>query len=74
LTSLPPPDAITWIKVDRLTFDLAGVLLSSLKFTVIVMLCGFLLGALLGTVFILRSRRAASEFDRLSLDIDPHQS
>ena len=73
MTTLPPPDAVTWIKVDRPTFDLFGVLLSSLKFTVIVVLCGFLLGALLGVLFILRKRHTASELERLSLRIDLHQ-
>ena len=54
-------------------FDLFGVLLSALKFTVIVVVLGFLLGAILGVTFILRSRRAASELEPLSLGIDPHQ-
>ena len=73
MTTLPSPDSITWIKVEPPTFDLFGVLLSSLKFTGIVVLSGFVLGAALGVVFILRSRRAASELDPLSLRIDPHQ-
>ena len=73
MTTLPPPDAVTWIQVERPTFDLFGVLLSALKFTGIVVIFGFLLGALLGVVFILRSRRAASDLERLSLRIDPHQ-
>lgn len=50
----PPPEIVTWIKVDKPVFDLVGVIVSS--FTLIAMLVG--LSLVLGGVFgVLRIRR-----------------
>ena len=49
---------VTWIKVDRPTFDLVGVVLSSLGLAGICAGIALLFGAVLGIGFIVRGRRA----------------
>ncbi len=49
---------VTWIKVDKPTFDLVGVVLSSLGLAGICAAVAFTLGVALGVGFIVRSRRA----------------
>ena len=61
---------VTWIKVDRPTFDLVGVVLSSLGLAGICAGIAFTLGLALGIAFIVRGRRAPRSFaDRLSLHL-----
>src|SRR5262249_45993057 len=48
---------VTWIKVDRPTFDLVGVVLTSLSLAGICALVTLTLGAVLGLGFIVRGRR-----------------
>lgn len=63
-------EAVTWIKVDRPTFDLVGVVLSSLGLAGICAAVALGLGTVLGVGFIVRGRRAPSTFaDRLSLHL-----
>ena len=51
------PANVTWIKVDRPSFDLWGVLVSSLSLTGLLALLAVLLGAVLGIMLIRRRRR-----------------
>jgi len=63
-------EAVTWIKVDRPTFDLVGVVLSSLGLAGICAGIAFSLGLALGIAFIVRGRRAPRSYaDRLSLHL-----
>ena len=50
-------ETVTWIKVDRPTFDLVGVVLNALGLAGICAAVAFVLGIVLGVVFIRRSRR-----------------
>ncbi len=55
---------ITWIKVERPTFDLVGVVLGALGLAAALAVAALVLGSVLGVAFILRSRRlAARNFD-----------
>jgi hypothetical protein len=49
--------SVTWIKVDRPTFDLVGVVLSSLGLAGICAAVALGLGTALGISFIVRGRR-----------------
>jgi hypothetical protein len=61
---------VTWIRVEKPTFDLVGVLLSSLQLTGFILAVALVLGILLG-VSLIRRRRAGSAQDHpLSLYSD----
>jgi hypothetical protein len=47
---------VTWVHVQKPTFDLVGLIVGSLELTGIFALVAFSVGALLGLSFILRSR------------------
>jgi len=65
--------AVTWIRVEKPTFDLVGVLLSSLELTGFILAVALVLGILLG-VSLIRRRRAAWAQDRpLSLYSGPRR-
>ena len=49
--------SVTWIKVERPTFDLAGVLISSLQITGGLFVIALLLGTLFGLTLLWRRRR-----------------
>jgi len=51
-------ESVTWIKVDRPTFDLVGVVLSSFGLAGICAAIALVCGAALGISFIVRGRRA----------------
>jgi hypothetical protein len=72
LTMLPllTEQAITWIKVPRPTFDLVGVVLSSLGLAGICAGVALGLGTALGIGFIVRRRREPRDFaERMSLHL-----
>jgi hypothetical protein len=48
--------AVTWIKVEKPTFDLVGVVLGSFRLAGVLLLVAVILGAVFGAVLI-RSRR-----------------
>src|SRR5207247_3721658 len=48
-----PQHAITWIKVERPTFDLVGVIVSSFELTGVLLLAALTIGGLLGLSLIL---------------------
>jgi len=52
-----PQHAITWIKVERPTFDLVGVIVSSFELTGVLLMAALAIGGLLGLSLILRRRR-----------------
>jgi hypothetical protein len=54
---VPPPGFVTWIKVDKPVFDLVGVVVSSFEIAGIVAFLALALGAVLGSLLILRQRR-----------------
>jgi hypothetical protein len=68
--SAPLREVVTWVRVERPVFDLVGVLVSSLTLTAIVVGIGFVLGAGLGGLLILRSRRHADRRAPLRLGLD----
>jgi hypothetical protein len=66
--------AITWIKVEKPTFDLVGVVLGSFRLagTLLVVACVF--GLLVGGLLILARRRKTlgPPLDDVSLHLDSH--
>ena len=65
----PPPGSITWIKVERPVFDLAGVLVSSLSLAVALCLLALFLGCLAGLAIIGYRRRHQGESGPLQLNL-----
>ncbi len=63
-----PP--VTWIKVEKPTFDLVGVVLGSFRLAGILVLVAFVLGVVLGAALI-RSRRRPqpTPLDEVSLHL-----
>ena len=65
---------VTWVKVEKPTFDLVGVVLGSFKLAGVLLAGALLLGLLGGALFVLRRRRrpSAPPMERLSLHLDTH--
>ena len=62
---------VTWIKVDKPSFDLVGVVLGSFRLAGILLVLALALGLLLGAA-LLRARRRAAEtpIESVSLRLD----
>jgi hypothetical protein len=60
-------DSVTWIKVERPSFDLAGVLISSLEITGSLLVIAFVMGTFFGLTLLWRRRRQSSCLDPVSL-------
>jgi hypothetical protein len=70
MMSLQP--AVTWIKVEKPTFDLVGVVLGSFRLAGILLLLAFALGIFFGVALVrARRRRPVALLDRVSLHLDP---
>jgi len=64
--------AVTWIKVEKPTFDLVGVVLGSFKLAGILLVVALALGIVFGASLILSRRRTSrSPLDDVSLHLDP---
>lgn len=63
---------ITWIKVEKPTFDLVGVVLGSFQLAGILLVSALLLGILIGMIWVLARRRRAPgpPLDEISLHLD----
>jgi hypothetical protein len=67
----PADHAITWIKVERPTFDLVGVIVSSFELTGMLLVLAVVVGLLLGLSLILRRRHGGlPAIDAISLRLD----
>jgi hypothetical protein len=65
-------ESVIWIKVERPTFDLAGVLISSLQITGGLFVIALVLGSLFGLTLLWRRRRQdRSSLDPVSLRLEP---
>ena len=63
---------IMWVKVEKPTFDLVGVVLGSLGTAFILAIAASVLGSVFGFVLIRRTRRiTVPESDAVSLHLDP---
>jgi len=63
--------AVTWIKVEKPTFDVVGVVLGSLGLAGLLAAGALLLGSLFGFLLIRRGRRAERlPVERVSLQLD----
>ena len=71
MTTLGP--AVTWIKVEKPTFDLVGVVLGSFQLAGFLLVLALVLGIVFGAALILTRRRpaAAPPLDDVSLHLDP---
>jgi hypothetical protein len=69
MTNLEP--AVTWIKVEKPTFDLVGVVLGSFRLAGILLVVALVLGIVFGTALILTRRRPTSStpLDDVSLHL-----
>ncbi len=67
-----PGESIVWIKVAKPTFDLVGVLMSSLGLTTVLVGVALVMGVVFGLSLIIRRRRQGMGriFDAISLDLD----
>lgn len=64
------PNAITWIKVEKPTFDLVGVVLGSFELTGFLLVAAVGLGVLGGLSLILRRRQTpTTPLDEVSLKL-----
>jgi hypothetical protein len=70
MTLLEP--AVTWIKVEKPTFDLVGVVLGSFRLAGVLLLVALVLGLAIGAGLIRARRRPASAgpLDGVSLHLD----
>ena len=66
----PPPEIVTWIKVDKPVFDLFGVIVSSFTFIGILVGLSLLLGGLFGVMRIRRFRRTPPVTTDLHLQLE----
>ncbi len=63
--------AVTWIKVEKPTFDLVGVVLGSFKLAGLLLVVALVLGLVFGAALILSRRRPAPHaLDDVSLHLD----
>ena len=62
---------VTWIKVDKPTFDLVGVVLGSFRLAGILLLLALGLGLLLGGALLRSRRRTATPIESVSLHLNP---
>ena len=63
--------AITWIKVEKPSFDLVGVVLGSFKLAGVLLVVALVLGCVFGVAMIFRRRPAKPPLDQVSLHLDP---
>ena len=68
MASLEP--AVTWIKVEKPTFDLVGVVLGSFRLAGTLLVLALALGLLLGGALLRSRRRTATPIDSVSLHLD----
>jgi ABC-type spermidine/putrescine transport system permease subunit II len=62
---------VTWIKVEKPSFDLVGVVLSSFRIAGILLVLALVLGLLLGGALLRARRRAGvTSLDSVSLHLD----
>jgi len=61
---------VTWIKVEKPTFDLVGVVLGSFRLAGILLLLALGLGLLLGGALLRSRRRTATPIESVSLHLD----
>ena len=60
-------ESVTWIKVERPSFDLAGVLISSLQITGGLLIIALTLGTVFGLTLLWRRRKQGSSLEPVSL-------
>jgi hypothetical protein len=55
------PPGVVWVKVEKPVYDVVGVIVSSLTFTMLLVLTALACGGLLALTYILRGRRFGAE-------------
>jgi hypothetical protein len=70
MTTFEP--VVTWIKVEKPTFDLVGVVLGSFRLAGVLLVVALALGVAIGVALIRARRRPASStpLDQVSLHLD----
>jgi hypothetical protein len=62
---------VTWIKVEKPSFDLVGLVLGSFQLAGVLLLAALVLGLVFGAALIVSRRRPSPPFDDVSLHLDP---
>jgi hypothetical protein len=62
---------ITWVRVEKPTFDLGGVLLASLQIVGSLLVVAILLGSFFGLLLLAWRRRKAESLGPVSLQLEP---
>ncbi len=63
--------AVTWIKVEKPSFDLVGVVLGSFRLAFVLLAVALVLGSVFGAFLVLSRRRpAGAPLDDVSLHLD----
>jgi hypothetical protein len=71
LAAMLAEPAVTWIKVEKPSFDLVGLVLGSFRLAGLLLLVALVLGLLFGAALILSRRRPAGPpLDDVSLHLD----
>lgn len=70
----PPPGSVTWIRVERPVFDLAGILVSSLSLTLLLAGGALFLGLAVGLATIRRRRHTGGSPLRLHITPRPYSA
>lgn len=73
LPPLGPNEYVTWVPIEKETFDFVGVLVSSLSLTAICIVFATFCGSILGMAWIIRSRRErrSTQEDLVSILTEP---
>jgi hypothetical protein len=67
----PPPSSVTWIHVEKPTYDVVAVVLGAFQATSVLLLASLVLGGVIGTALIFARRRSSTTIlDPVSLHLD----
>jgi len=66
----PPPGSVIWVRLEKESFDLAGILISSIEMTLIGIAVSLCLGGIWAAYLITRRRRESQWHPAGHLDLE----